>query len=55
MEEEYTPTEQEENELDYLAEILVEAYLESNGYKPKPWLYGEIKWEKEKQESDTEV
>ena len=55
MKEEYTPTQQEENEIDYLAEILVEAYLESKGYKAKPWLYGETKWEKIKKESDTEV
>ena len=55
MEKEYIPTEQEENELDYLAEILVEIYLESKGYKQKPWLYGETKWEKGKEESDTEV
>lgn len=55
MKKEYTPTEQEENELDYLAEILVEIYLESKGYKQRPWLYGETKWEKVKEESDTEV
>jgi hypothetical protein len=55
MQEEYKPTQQEENELDYLAEILVEVYLESKGYRSKPWLYGETKWEKKEGESDTEV
>ncbi len=37
----------EEDQIDYLAEILVEAFLESKGYKPYPWLYGETKWREE--------
>jgi hypothetical protein len=47
MGKEYTPTEQEENELDYLAEILVEVYLESKDYKQYPWLNSETRWRKE--------
>ncbi len=55
MQEEYKTTEQEENELDYLAEVLVECYLESKGYKSYPWLNNERRWRKEDTNSDTEV
>ena len=45
--EEYINTRTEEDELDYLAELLVSIYLESKGYKSYPWLNGETKWRKE--------
>lgn len=37
----------EEDQIDYLAEILVEVYLESKGYKQYPWLNGGTRWRKE--------
>ena len=45
MEKDITPS--EDDQIDYLAEILVEVYLESKGYKQYPWLNGETRWRKE--------
>lgn len=44
---EYINTRTEEDELDYLAELLVSIYLENKGYKAYPWLNGETRWRKE--------
>ena len=33
-----------DNELDYLAEVLVEVFLEQKGYKAIEWLNNEKRW-----------
>lgn len=57
MEKDITPS--EDDQIDYLAEILVEVYLESKGYKQYPWLNGEKRWRKEPtkpvENSDTQL
>ncbi len=37
-----------DNELDYLAEVLVEAFLEEKGYESIDWLYQKKIWQKRK-------
>lgn len=39
--------EQIDIELEYLAETLVEAFLEKKGYSSYPWLNGTKRWRKE--------
>lgn len=39
--------EQIDTELEYLAEILVESFLEKKGYSSYDWLYGTKRWRKE--------
>ncbi len=57
MEKDITPN--EDDQIDYLAEILVEVYMESKGYKQYPWLNGETRWRKEPtklvENSDTQL
>lgn len=39
--------EQIDIELEYLADLLVECYLEGKGYSSYDWLYGTKRWRKE--------
>lgn len=43
--------EQIENELDYLAELLFECYMERKGYESYDLLCGEKRWRKESPDS----
>jgi hypothetical protein len=44
----------QEDALEYLAQIHVEAFLKEKGYEPIDWLYGERKWKKSEKISEKE-
>ena len=45
----------EEYALEYLSQILVEAFLKQKDYEPMDWLYGERKWKKPDKTTEKKV